>query len=271
MRLALRSLASELRITARNFRDYLRREAIIRRKLKAARPLLIYQAGKVGSSSFEHSLFPAWPGLMVHAHAIDPHPDETFELIGMRELVYKKKLPINIISLVREPIGRNVSAFFQNFDKYLGGERQRGNLSVDELINVFFEKYPHDVALSWYDRRMKADFGIDVYDYPFPDAGVQVIEKDHVRLLLMRSEVDDETKETAVRDFLGLKEFQLKRANSATQKAYFETYRSFKSKFVPPDWYIERMYESRYFKHFYAGYKPQFVANWKRVRPALAA
>lgn len=271
MRLALRSLATELRLTARSFRDYLRREAIIRRRLKAARPLLIYQAGKVGSSSLEHSLFPAWPGLTVHAHTLQPHPNETLELVGMRELVFKKKLPVNIITLVREPIARNVSAFFQNFDKHLGGERHRPNLSVNQLIDVFLEKFPHETGYNWFDRRMKPDFGIDVYEHPFPESGVQVIEQDHVRLLLMRSEVDDRTKQSVIGDFLGLSNFQIKRVNSGMQKAYFETYSAFRQRFVAPDWYIEKMYESRYFKHFYSDSKGELVAKWKRIRPALAA
>ena len=34
---------------------------------------------------------------------------------------YKKdKIPIKIISLVREPISRNISAFFQGFEKHVG-------------------------------------------------------------------------------------------------------------------------------------------------------
>ncbi len=266
MKLLIRSLARDLRTTLHRIRDCRHREARINRLLKAARPLLVYQFGKVGSSSFEHSLDRAWPGLTVHAHSMIPHDGETLELTGMREFVVKKRKPLLVISLVREPIGRNISAFFENFDRELGKVADRPNLSVDHMIEVFLSKYPHDLPLTWFEDRMKPDCGIDVYQHPFPSNGVQVIEQGRVRLLLMRMEVDDSIKESAIKDFLGLKEFQITRVNDSAQKAYSETYRLFRERFIPPDAYIEKMYESRYFKHFYAGQKEQFVAKWKRLQ-----
>jgi len=236
------------------------------RLLKAARPLLIYQLGKVGSSSLEQSLDRAWPGFTVHAHSMIPHDGETLELTGMREFVVKKQKPLLVVSLVREPISRNVSAFFENFDRELDKVGDRQNLSIDRMIEIFLAKYPHDMPLTWFDDHMKPDCGIDVYQHPFPSTGVQVIEQGHVRLLLLRMELDDPIKESAIKDFLGLKEFQIKRFNDAGQKAYVETYRLFREKFIPPDSYIEKMYESRYFKHFYADQKDQFVAKWKRLQ-----
>lgn len=268
MKLLIRSLARDLRSTVQNLRDCRHREARINRLLKAARPLLIYQLGKVGSSSLEHSLDPIWPGLTVHAHTMNPLDGGTIELNGMRDFVVKKRKPLFVISLVREPIGRNISAFFENFDREIAKLRSRPNLSIDQMIDVFLSKYDHEIPLRWFDRNMKPDCGIDVYEHPFPDGGVQIIEQEHVRLLLLRSELDDQTKETSIKDFLGLKEFRLKRINDSAQKAYVETYRLFREKFVPPDAYIEKMYESRYFKHFYAGMKEHFVAAWKRKQPA---
>lgn len=264
MKLLIRSLARDLRTTLHNLRDTKHREARIHRLLKIARPLLVYQLGKVGSSSLEYSLDRAWPGLTVHAHSMIPHNTETVELTGMREFVVQKRKPLLVISLVREPIARNVSAFFENFDREISKVGDRPILSVDNMIEIFLAKYPHQIPLTWFDDHMKPDCGIDVYQHPFPSNGVQVIEEGHVRLLLMRVEIDDELKESAIKDFLGLKEFRIKRVNDAGQKAYIETYRVFREKFVPPDSYIEQMYESRYFKHFYAGHKAQLVAKWKR-------
>jgi hypothetical protein len=266
MKLLIRSLARDLRTALHNVSDSRHREARVNRLLKAARPLLIYQLGKVGSTSLEYSLVRAWPGLTVHAHSMTPHTGESLELTGMREFVVKPRKPLFVISLVREPIARNVSAFFENFDREISKVGERPILSIDKMIDIFLSKYPHDFPLTWFDKHMKPDCGIDVYQHPFPTDGVQVIEQDHVRLLLMRVELDDQTKESAIKDFLGLKDFRIKRVNDSGQKAYIETYRLFREKFVPPDSYIERMYESRYFKHFYAGQKEHFVAKWKRLQ-----
>ncbi|MDB6059229.1 MAG: hypothetical protein JWO95_3073 [Verrucomicrobiales bacterium] len=266
MKLLIRTLARDLQRTLHNVRDCRHREARIHRLLKAAPPLLVYQVGKVGSSSLEYSLDRSWPGFTVHAHTMAPYEGETLELTGMREFVVKKRKPIFIISVVREPIARNVSAFFENFDREINKVGDRPILTVDKMIEIFLTHYPHDHTLTWFDKHMKADFGIDVYQHPFPSTGVQVIEQGHVRLLLMRVEVDDAVKESAVKDFLGLKEFQIKRVNDAGQKSYSETYRVFREKFIPPDSYLEKMYESRFFKHFYPGQMEQFVAKWKRLQ-----
>jgi hypothetical protein len=40
------------------------------RRLDRARPVLIYQMGKVGSSSLKKSRVLTWPGLTIHTHNI---------------------------------------------------------------------------------------------------------------------------------------------------------------------------------------------------------
>lgn len=78
-------------------------------------PILIYQMGKVASRTIYKSLLYT-PGMQVfHVHRIgkDVHPN-------LYERVARFGHPAKIITLVREPISRNISDFFQHLDQYCG-------------------------------------------------------------------------------------------------------------------------------------------------------
>jgi hypothetical protein len=223
----------------------------IRRRLDAAPPVLIYQMGKVGSSSLKASIAPVWPGLTIHTHNIFTARQRQAAVRLLDQEVLSKERPTFIITLVREPIGRNISAFFQNLRRYTGVEYGPATFSMEELIGIFLKKHNHSRPLTWFDTRFKPLVNIDVYEHKFPSNGMQVIQHRNLSLLLMRCEVPDALKELAVREFLKLPIFSLSSSNVAAQKPYAETYRKFVEAFVPPTWYIREMYESRYFHHFY--------------------
>jgi hypothetical protein len=236
----------------------------IQRRLEAAPPILIYQMGKVGSSSLKSSLAPLWPGLTLHAHNLITE-NERLAVRLLRETVISQRGPIFIISPVREPIGRNVSAFFQNFERDTGVKYHQATFSVKELIEIFLTKHNHAVPLTWFDTRLKPVLDIDVYDYQFPASGIQVIHNRNVKLLLMRSELTDSAKETAVRSFLSLPTFKLSKSNVGSHKPYAETYRRFLERFIPPPWYMTEMYESKYFYHFYdPSERERWIQKWTR-------
>ncbi|HWO40246.1 MAG TPA: putative capsular polysaccharide synthesis family protein [Candidatus Eisenbacteria bacterium] len=246
-----------------------RRAGKIRRRLDVAPPVLIYQMGKVGSSSIYRSLKPIWPGLTMHTHFItrDAKKSQTAHIIYERAI--RPGRPIFVISPVREPIARNVSTFFQNFECETGIKYQNSTFSVNDLIQFFLRQFKHYDALRWFDNRFRVELGLDVYDYAFPASGSAVISHQNIKLLLMRSELPDEVKENAIRNFLELPHFVLSNTNSSAEKDYSEMYRQFKHTFVPPKWYFEAMYGSRFFNHFYdAVQRAMFIAHWTQQEPA---
>lgn len=219
-------------------------------KLRIHSPLLIYQMGKVGSFSLLKSLEKFYPGAVVHAHSLINNPNWKIEKL-YQQIVLRKK-PINIISLTREPIGRNVSAFFQNFERDTGVAYEKANFSIEELKEIFMKNYKHQIPLNWFDENIKYNFGIDVYEKEFPSCGIKTYTHDQVRLLVMKSEIDDSDKVDAIKSFLGLPEFELNSANVSDLKDYSETYKAFKNEVRFPLSYIERMCDSKYCKHFYS-------------------
>ncbi|HWQ93116.1 MAG TPA: putative capsular polysaccharide synthesis family protein [Clostridia bacterium] len=220
------------------------------RALRQAIPVLVYQMGKVGSSSVRWSLLQQYPGAALHLHFFAPdHPD--YQVRRLYRWAIAERRPVNVISLTREPIGRNVSAFFQNFKRDTGVPFAQSTFSLRELRTLFLSKARHDTPLVWFDRHTFRHFGIDVFETPFPESGVALYTRHNVRLLVLRSELADDQKEAAIREFLALPGFKLQNFNVGAQKEYAATYKAFRAQVTLPPDYVERMCQSKYFNHFY--------------------
>jgi len=241
------------RVVSKSFKRFIGKwvdQIFFQRKLMQATPILVYQMGKVGSTSIYRSLLEQYAGAVVNSHSFSStHNDPKIRRLYHSAIVTAR--PLNIISLVREPIGRNVSAFFQNFERDTRVPYTEANFSIEELKATFLSNYAHDNPLNWFDNNIMANFGIDVFSTPFPENGISTYSQNGVRLLVMRLEIDDKDKVAAINDFLGLADFQLHNLNIGDEKDYSSTYKNFKNKVkFSPD-YVDKMWESKYFNHFY--------------------
>ena len=119
--------------------------------------------------------------------------------------------PIKIISLVREPIERNFSAFFQNLENFCD---PNDKAATEGLISRFISDYNHKVPLEWFDVEMKTTTGIDVYSKEFMyEEGYQLYKEGRYELLVLRVDMNDQTKEELVARFMGLDSFKLTMKN----------------------------------------------------------
>ena len=158
---------------------------------------------------------------------------------------------LKVISLTREPIGRNISAFFHNFERDTAGPYADSKFSIEELRSLFLSNHDHEFPLKWFDKTIPHNFDIDVFSRPFPPYGFTTCSNGNVSLLVVRSEIPDSEKVTAIKEFLGFREFQLVNTNIGSRKNYAETYRAFSENVRLPSEYVAKMCESRYFTHFY--------------------
>jgi hypothetical protein len=229
--------------------------------LKRNTPVFIYQMGKVASSSVNFSLNRVYPGVVLHAHSFGPDHHE-WRIRRLFERTVLEGNPLDIISLTREPIGRNISAFFENFERDTGSRYANHEFSMTELREQFLNNYDHEIPLVWFDKNIKDNFDIDVYASPFPDEGVESYRKGNIRLLVLRSEIEDNLKISAIRDFLHLPEFDLHQRNVASQKEYADEYRQFVKSVKLPSDYLTRMINSKYFNHFYDSNLAEEVRRW---------
>jgi hypothetical protein len=244
-------------------------------------PIAIYQMGKVGSTTFLRSLEECGLFPVFHMHMMNPQNIEDIRRehveVGMKlesdnvahniyNYIIKNNKPINIISPVRDPISRNISAFFQNYRRFTGSVYKGSIFKVDDLNDIFLRNYKHNVPLEWFDAEMKEVTGIDVYKYEFPrDVGWQVIEKGNSKLLVFKCDLSDGDIEGILSRQLGLDEFKIIRSNLASDKAYSGVYREFLDKIVLPTSYVDRMLGSKYTKHFYSEEEiAKFRSRWER-------
>lgn len=219
-------------------------------KLRRGTPVLVFQMGKVGSLSVQVSLSQQYAGAVVHTHRFFAEHHDA-QVRRLHRWAFAQARPLNVISLTREPVGRNVSAFFQCFERETGVAYSNARFSLEELRSIFLAKYIHDLPADWFDKNILANFGIDVFARPFPTEGTCVYTRNNIRLLVVRSEIDDRAKVAAISDFLGLRGFRLENTNIGDEKEYASTYKAFKRQIKLPAEYVERMGASKYFRHFY--------------------
>ncbi len=251
-------------------------------------PVVIHQMGKVGSKTIESSLAALELGApLCHCHLLNgldrieentrrtrSDPRETLAQIQhgrrlVKTILGTPYIRCRVISLVRDPVARNISAFFQNLTEFLPDVFRRyadGELTVEELHEVFLNHYDHDIPLAWFGRQLQPVFGIDVFASEFPkERGYAVYAAENVSLLVIKLEMLDECAADAMRDYLGLQDFVLKHANVAEDKEYKDIYKAFLRSIVLPDDYLNRMYESALARHFYTDAElQQFRARWSK-------
>jgi len=228
------------------FRD----KILFRYYLRKNTPVFIYQMGKVGSKSVFKSLCHQYSGIVLHAHYFNPNHTD-WRVRRLYHWAIAKAMPLNVISLTREPISRNVSAFFQNFDSITGVSYHKANFSLEELKSIFLTKYPQEKPLRWFDKNIKENFGIDVCANSFPKCGYAIYCHKKIRLLVMRSEMSDTEKVEVIRVFLDFNNFHLVNTNISEEKEYALTYKDFKDNVTFPKVYIDMMCKSKYFNYFY--------------------
>jgi hypothetical protein len=276
-------------------------------------PLLVYQMGKVGSTTVLTSLKAAADVQarysIHHVHWLSP------ARLRQEESVYKRALANyrgpwlqrqrfypqyvwlgqtlsgrirkgrsvprwTIITLCREPIARNMSSFFQNLETLLSYDyrsRLRAatrDVVLEELRRLYCEKYlddevvePYDAnPLNWFDRELKTVFDVDVYAEPFcHERGYMTYETPRARVLLLRLKDFARHHGEPVKAFLGSRDVRLLDANTRESKAYADVYETFSKTARLPIEYVDRMYRSKYARHFYTQEEiARFYDKWSR-------
>lgn len=268
-------------------------------------PLLIYQMGKVGSLTIQSSLRAINLDMPVfHVHFLTPDRVEKTEKerrkylgtkkMGLLEHVWqyqylRKQMERRldgkkwkIVTLTREPISRNLSTFFENLEvesldagrwykiqsDYYGFEIVCDIEDMGELTQLFFEKLHHDRPLVFFDEELKGVFGIDVFSSEFPTSrGYKIYEGERADVLLIRLEDLDDCARDAFREFLNIEGFTLIDKNVGSAKVYAPLYKKLKKSIVLPDAYVERMYRSKYMRHFYSEKEiTRFRTKWRTSR-----
>ncbi len=233
--------------------------------------ILILQPGKVGSTSVLDSLRKAQISCS-HTHSITGRRFFGALNRGIKGTELLRKVnKVKVISMMRDPIARSISNYFQCFHN--GMVEYRTMLihpNTFEGVKALLERergMGEDGALfEWFNREIKEPFGVDIYVHDFDrERGYQIICEGNVELLLIKMEKLDEC-EDVIGQFVGSRDFRLIRANTGHDKLYRFAYEELKRTIEIPRHILDFYYKgNKAMDHFYTEEeKRQFLLKWTR-------
>lgn len=254
--------------------------------------IIIYQMGKVGSTTIHASLENANLSLPVYKvhflsdegmkHGEEFHqktlkiPWESTPHIQTSQFLRDKirsddHVKWKIITLVREPISREISEFFQYVHSmYPELLDEDGMLEKERTLRILQTKFmfynvQKNYTCRWFDMEMKGMFDLDVYAYPFnTEDGFTIINQGQVDLLILRLEDIDQNFSRAVTQFLELPTpIEMIKGNVRTEQKRGTTYQHILQEFTIRESVCRKIYTSNYAKHFYSDAEiEQLVQKW---------
>lgn len=257
------------------------------RGLAGLTPVIVYQMAKVGSSAVVGALTRSrLPVFHVHRMSAS-HLDQlrarraalgwhiptvpVHDQLGL-ELYDRLIAPrgrARIITLVRDPIARNLSSYFEHLDFIWRTGNAHGAIPLDDLCAGFFERFTHSEPLTWFEDELQPVLGIDVYARPFPAAGHVTIRGGTFDVLVLESEAADEVKHAALSEYLGIEVAPLRRTNITGESSKGKVYREFIRRIRFTAAYVDELMNARYTRHFYSeAERDEMRQRWlESVRP----
>lgn len=270
-----------LNLSWRRLRNRLHaRRSLWRAEKDPRSPILVYQMGKVGSTSLTHALKTSVERPIFKVHRLNPirirkvvgrlqaeHREVPWDLRFGGQIYRRLIAPgrhCQIISLVRDPIERNISGYFEFLDNRYRTRDAHAKQPLAKLLEDFLSNYNQNFALDWFDLEMKAVFGLDVYQTRFPiEKRSLELENERCRLLLLRADLPETEKSDAVSEFLQRPVQVERRHNISRQKAYGALYEKFCAEVKFPRALVETTLASRLVTHFYSvSEREQMLARW---------
>jgi len=257
-------------------------------------PILIYQMGKVGSTSVYRSLKKsAVKHPIFHIHWFskeglnratvlkDDINDPIFNMHFRRCRLLRAKYDTNkikkwtFITLVRDPIDREISNIFQDieiFHRHLINNKKQ--IKVEETLALVKNKIERnildvDYCLTWFDKEFNKALSFDVYDFPFDKKiGYTIIKYNQNDVLILKLEKLTDCFKEALKDFLDTNLYiGLVRANISDRKKYSSDVKIIRDNLKLSPEAIDRIYSKKFVNHFYSRQEINgFKKKWTETR-----
>lgn len=215
-------------------------------------PVMVWTMAKVGTASYCNALRGA--GIKFwNAHWITGGwPESEFPTSttgGAAEKVLADNIPATtIITGVREPVARAMSAYIQQRGRY------SNPTNYEELYTGLTELFDITYADKWFEHELKGNFGLDIYTKPFNHKrGYQIYVYGRHKIALIRLEDADEVFEDVTEELFGIRipmitrnvwSYRLKNDSLLTH------YERLKGS-VLPSAFLDKCYSLKYAQHFY--------------------
>ena len=241
---------------------------------------LILTPGKVGSRTICESL----NNKAVHLHSmVLPYSFETTNKETFKEEQQRMlEKSIKIITAVRNPYDRDISAFLQNtekdvwpwyrenataflwYDDYLNNGKKYGEVYMSRFkswknsISEACVNYLNTIVdqqcdeFSWFDYEIKSYFGIDVFQQQFDKSkGYKIYKNRGIELLLIKIEKIQDIADI-INQFVGGNGFEIVNSNEGNSKIYSYLYQDIKKHIKLPESYYRYYLQDSKRLNFYS-------------------
>ena len=238
----------------------------LKRKVVSKEIILVYTLGKVGSSTVAKTIKEVSPDAIVfQPHFLSNHyltkilPKSNhyeFNIKVARQVNNTLKIysnnKIKIITLVREPIERDISNVFQNPEDFIGNNSLL-NMTSKELVNIYKSKENYDYTLNWFDNEFKQYTKIDLFKKNIDNTKKYFMfyEKEF-DILLIKLEYLNDVGPKVLSEFLNINIERMANANEGNTKQSYELQKSFKKEYVPSKEILHEVFSSKYMQFFYS-------------------
>jgi len=208
--------------------------------------------GRVGSNSINRALYNSGVETL-HAHWLSGEVPEiefpTSKPKVLRIIKSGEVPPLKIITPIREPMARNLSAFMFSSIRYGVSGRTE---TAEELQALFLEKYNIHYPDLWFEKELMTTFDFNPFEKKFNHKrGYSIYKVGKHRLLILRLEDANRVLPTALRKLLGIWNIQMVHERSLKDAKYIgEKYSQLKNLEYPTE-FLDRVYNLKYVKHFY--------------------
>lgn len=203
--------------------------------------VLVYNMGKVGSSTLTksipnaqqvHTLYSDLPPKMTRIKNMSLKRNLIF-LISRKVILktLKSRKKTKIITVVRHPVDRNRSMFFQDLELWLtkhnlekGGNKSSYHLQP--LIDAYADTFDHSFYLRWFDDELKKLTGIDIRSVNFQNDFAIIKNKKYEVLFLKLENMNDNIQ--TISQFVG-EDIKIQNKNISEKKWYGLLYNEFKT------------------------------------------
>jgi hypothetical protein len=178
-----------------------------------------------------------------------------------------------VISLVRDPVARNISSLFETLDPLhphlcTTDGRVDAAAATSELQRQFaaFDEST-DYVCQWFDDEPAHVFDVDAFALPFDwRQGWQCSVHRRIDWLILRLEDLNRVLEPALQQFLGTdRPFPVRRANEAVDKPSHAEYQEVRDSLRLPESVCASIYQSRFCRHFYSpDERAAWIRHWSR-------
>lgn len=207
--------------------------------------------GKVGSSSIFHSVKNKEGYVANHYHSLK----------RLKDVITENKEMLLFVGC-RNPIERNVSYFFQNYnlpkkdnietkengyEGYMCYIPKLLSMKTEDAIDIFKKKAHHHILDEWFEEFFALT---KIKDLEFDkDAGMSIFEIGNIKLVLYTLEKLNDNEEK-ICNLINVD--KLVKCNTSDGKKYKRQYASFKSQIIYSEEYIDKILYSETTKYFYS-------------------